>query len=205
MIRRILHWLSILLLLWVIDRRLFTADWTNPMTWTSALVSVAQLNEQIRDNLSFLFAPNVDLVTMNEADKTTTSTTFVDVDAAGDPDLSLSIETFGEDVVAEFWGMIQVDLSGAGTRGFYLDVAVDGVRHGTDDGITGGVYATASITNGFQHMIGFRRRIPGLASGVHTFTLQWRVSASAGTATATLYCGAGASPDIHPQFWVTKG
>ena len=160
--------------------------WTSPITWTSALVTVAQFNEQIRDNMLALKDPPFDVVNVNEgADYTTTSTSFVSIDDAGDPDLSLTITTGGGDVLVSFSGSLT---NNSGIN--YLDFTVDGTRFGLDDGILRMQSASANA-------VSFAVWVEGLAAGAHTFVLQWKVSAGTGT----MYAGAGTSnSDIHPQF-----
>lgn len=128
--------------------------------------------------------------TLNEgSDYTTTSSTFVDVDATN---LSLPIETHGGDIEIGFHGVVN---SGAG-QGVYFDVDLDGARIAGDDGITG--TKTASIDD---VPVGFTRRVSGVAPGSHTVKLQWKRFGG----TATLYAGAGtANADYHPQFWVRE-
>lgn len=164
--------------------------WTTPQTWTAALVTVAEFNEQIRDNLDALKDPPSDKYLVNEgSDYSTSSTSYVNVDAT---DLALTITTFGGDIVVHFHGT--VNNSGAGS---YFDVDVDGVRYGGDDGIIrviGGIGSQTSATS-------FTILIEGLSAASHTFTLQWRVVGG----TATMYAGAGTSGlDLHPEMWVRE-
>lgn len=170
--------------------------WTDTITWTSSLVTVAQFNEQIRDNMDALKDPPTDYVDVNEgADYTTTSTSFVDIDAAGNPDLSLTITTGGGDVFVSFHGTFSHN-NAAGV--VYLDFTVDGTLHGGDDGIImGRLHGVADrlLT------LSFVRYVTGLAAGSHTFVLRWKIS----TGTGTLYAGAGTSSfDVHPQFLVRE-
>jgi len=164
-----------------------TASWTAPMTWSGALVTVAQMNQHIRDNFEFLKDPPTSVVLLTgETNKTTTSTTFVDVDAAGDPDFSLVITTAGGDVWVYFNGIV----SNPTNVGFvYFDFTVDGVRHsGVADGLTGAGMATGSANDRLSP--GFKVLVTTLAAGAHTFALQWRVAAG----TATLYTNTSAVP-----------
>ena len=168
------------------------ADWTAPKTWaTGELVSASNLNEQVRDNLLVLKDPPSDNYEVDEgSDYTTTSTSFVDVDATN---LALTITTQGGDVMVHFHGgMVR-----AAASGVYIsfDVDLDGARIGGDDGITG-------VTQyDDYHNVTFTRLITGLAAGEHTFKLQWKVH----TSTGYLYAGAGTSNrDLHPQFWARE-
>lgn len=167
-------------------------DWTAPITWSGALVTENNLNEQIRDNLTFLKDPPTDSYEVNEAsDYTTTSTAFVDVDST---DLSFSIETAGGDVFAHLHAWVAIP----DTNAVFFELDVDGSPVGGDDGIIG---ANESFTGSGGVPVCFTRRITGLAAGTHVFTLQWKVTGG----TATMYAGAGTSNrDVHPQFWVRE-
>jgi hypothetical protein len=129
--------------------------------------------------------------TLNESSNyTTTSTSFVDIDATK---LALTLITNGGDVEVNFYGSFSID----GTQPFYLDVAVDGVRTAGDDGLL----KHSITTSGATANTAFRRLISSLAAGSHTFKLQWKTAGN----TLTLYAGAGTSQsDVHPQFWVKE-
>jgi len=106
-------------------------SWSTPRTWvTDEVVTATMMNTHVRDNLNALKAPPTDHYECDEAsDYTTTSTTFVDVDATN---LALTITTAGGDVMVHFHGMIN---HGGSYKYVYLDVDVDGTREGGDDGI----------------------------------------------------------------------
>jgi hypothetical protein len=164
-----------------------TATWHTPASWSvGQLVTATNLNEQLRDNLEFLKTPPTALYNVNQgSDYTTTSTSFVDVDATN---LSLTITTAGGDVLIAFMGFT------GGTSRAYYDVAIDGVRLAGDDGLIANVLANFTP-------VSFVALKQGLAPGSHTFKLQWKVNSG----TATMYAGAGTSAlDIHPQFWVRE-
>ncbi|MGB1285072.1 MAG: hypothetical protein ACPG7F_00950 [Aggregatilineales bacterium] len=128
---------------------------------------------------------------VNESsDYTTTSTTFVDVDATN---LSLTITTTGGNVLVGFSGTARIDTTGAH---IHLNLDVDGSAVATDDGLVS-MRSTGVTINPMS----FTHLVTGLSAGSHTFKLQWKVSSS----TATLYAGAGTTHnDIHPQFWVQE-
>lgn len=159
--------------------------WTQPKTWASEPLTSGDLNTHLRDNLEALKEPPSANYILNESsDYTTTSTSFVDVDATK---LALTITTNGGDVMVHFHAMVANS-----SQHTFWDIDVDGTRIGTNDGIVRG--AGTSI-------VCFTRLITGLAAGSHTFKLQWKVNAG----TATLYAGAGTSNgDLHPQFWVRE-
>ena len=161
--------------------------WSQPHSWVAGeLVTAALLNTHLRDNLEFLKAPPTALYHVNQAsDYTTTSTSFVDVDATN---LALTINTAGGDVLIVFMGY------GGGTGRLYFDVAVDNVRMAGDDGFL-------SAVNGSNSPITLVALKQGLPPGNHTFKLQWKVNSGSGV----LYAGAGTSGlDFHPQFFVRE-
>lgn len=165
--------------------------WTTPVTQTTGtLITAAEWNAQVANNLEAVKNPPTDSYVGNEgADWTTTSTSFVDVDGT---DLSLSITTTGGDVYVGFHGNLA---SGANT---YLDVTMDGTAIGGDDGIVA-IQGAGSTAPG--RPIGFVRLVTGVSAGAHTFNLRWKVASG----TSTLYGGAGTgSADLHPQFWVRE-
>lgn len=165
--------------------------WTTPKTWSvDELLTAADLNEQLRDNMNELKAPPSANYELDESsDFTTTSTTFVDVGAA----LELTVNTNGGDVMVHFHGAITNQTGGEKVM---LDVAVDGVREAGDDGIV-----LAKPSGAFEVVpVCFTRLITGLSAGAHTFKLQWAVSAGTGY----LYAGAGSSVDTHGQFWARE-
>jgi hypothetical protein len=164
--------------------------WTTPKTWADQeLVTADLLNTHLRDNLEALKEPPSGNYECDETSEyTTTSTSFVDVDATN---LVMTLATGGGNVMVHFHGNLQH--SGSSGR-IYLDVEVDGTRVAGDDGIVWGAGdAIFDLT--------FTRLITGLSAGDHIFKLQWKTSA----ATATLYAGAGTSnKDTHPQFWARE-
>lgn len=164
--------------------------YTNPKTWAvKEELTSSDLNTYVRDNLAALKDPPSDSYVLNEAsDYTTTSTSFVDVDATN---LALTITTTGGDVMVHFYG----NFDGVAPNAVFVDVDLDGTRIGGDDGLI--KYENPS----YVVPVSFTRLITGLAAGSHTLKLQWKVSAG----TTTLYAGAGTSTyDLHPQFWARE-
>lgn len=165
--------------------------WTTPRTWAvGEAITADLLNTHLRDNLSELKDPPSASYALDESsDYTTTSTSFVDVDATN---LSFTINTTGGDVMAHFHGTVD----GLGAYSYYFDIDVDGTRIGLDDGIYETQHSSAAA-NGLS----FTRLITGLAAGSHTFKLQWKVEGGTGK----LYAGAGTSThNAHGQFWVRE-
>ncbi|MBL8162621.1 MAG: hypothetical protein JNJ61_11595 [Anaerolineae bacterium] len=173
-----------------------TAQWTAPLTWQdNDLVTAALLNTHLRDNLEYLKRSSAAHFLANLASNySTTSTSFVDVDATAG-NMAHTINTVGGDVLIGFTsGLVS---NGGGST--YFDVYIDpdgsdpGGRFGGDDGL-------ARQTDAYEY-ISFVIVKKGLAAGSHTFKLQWKVSASTGL----IYAGAGAAGnDTHPTFWVRE-
>jgi hypothetical protein len=165
--------------------------YTTPKTWvTGELVTATEMNTYMRDNQNALKSPPTDSYVLNEgSDYTTTSTSFVDVDATN---LALTITTTGGDVFVHFHGSVN-----SNTYRIYFELDVDGSPHAGDDGIT-----HSFNSGGNDRMtITFTRLITGLSAGSHTIKLQWKSSSS----TITLFAGAGTSNvDVHPQFWARE-
>ena len=165
--------------------------WSSPKTWSvGELVTASLLNSHLRDNFDFLKTPPTALYILNESgDYTVTSTSFVNVDGTK---LALTITTAGGDVLVGFCGSI---LQSAAT--VFFDVEVDGSRTAGDDGLC----AVTPFSASARALATCFKLIQGLAPGLHTFKLQWRVNSGTGT----LLAGAGtANGDIHPQFFVRE-
>jgi len=168
------------------------ATWTDPKTWsTGEALTASDMNLHIRDNLLVLRdPPGADYICDETAYYSTTSTSFVDVDAVN---LALTIVTTGGDVLVGFAALVLV-----GSGGIYLafDVDVDGTPHAGDGGII------MSTINGLGD-VSFTRMVTGLDAGTHTFKLRWRINAGE----ALLYAGEandGGVADVHPQFWAKE-
>ena len=169
------------------------SEWTTPKTWAiGELVRASDLNAQLRDNLSALKDPPSAHYTLDEtADYQTTSTVFVDVDSTN---LSFTLSTNGGDVLVHFDGTLR---SGGTGIGVALDVAIDGVRLGGDEGLVV-MYSSTGVMS-------FTRLVSGLSAGEHTFVLQWRAFNASSPYIPKMYTGAGTSGyDVHPQFWVRE-
>lgn len=169
------------------------AIWTTPKTWnTGDPLTAADLNTHVRDNLEYLKdKPSAAYRADESSDYSTTSTSFVNVDAAK---FALAITTKGEDVLIGFLGSL---VQSSASNAMYLDIQVDSTRLGLDDGLLV-LYPNSTAV---RQSAGFVYLLRGLAAGTHTFRLQWKVSGG----TATLHAGAGtASYDTHPEFWVKE-
>jgi len=167
--------------------------WTTPKTWNvDELLTAANLNTHLRDNLNALKAPPTARYECDEAsDYTTTSTSFVDVDGTK---LAVTITTGGGDVLVHFHGCVSHSSS---NYRIHFTVTVDGTPVASDDGIIGTAAPQAVPGN----PVSFTRLITGVSAGEHLFKLQWKTQGG----TAKLFAGAGTSgADLHPQFWVRE-
>jgi len=116
---------------------------------------------------------------------TTTSATFVDVDATN---LALSITTGARRCMVGFTGT----LAHSGTVNIFLDLLVDGT---SVSGSTGVLLVKPPGTN---DPASFTWLTTTLTAASHTFKLQWKTT----SATATLYGTGGGGPAA--QFWVAE-
>lgn len=176
-----------------------TSPWHGAADWdVGQLVTAADMNAQVRDNIGYLFERPTAVITSDEAGNfITTSTAWVNVDAT---DMALALDLEGTRARVTFQGMFRVQTSSPGTGRLYLDITVDGVRQAGDDGIT-----MLHVTSDDYQPLGFSWVVTGLTPGAHTFALQWRAMASVGTPTATLFAGAGTTGfDVHPQLSVEE-
>ena len=171
-----------------------TPTWHVPLTWqVDQLVTEADLNSQLRDNLNFLKDPPTAFVSLDEeADYASNSNEFVDVDRER---LALSLTTAGGDLLVVFFGMVKnSDARGA----VALDVALDGARVGGDDGLIGSSPDSRNWTP-----VSFCALVRDVAAGAHNLYLQWKRNPREGA--AQLAAGAGThSFDNHAQFWARE-
>ncbi|MCY3947392.1 MAG: hypothetical protein OXF44_14035 [Anaerolineaceae bacterium] len=168
--------------------------WHTPLTWqVDQLVTEADLNSQLRDNLGFLKDPPTAFVSLDEErDYVTSSNSFVDVDRER---LALSLTTAGGDLLVVFFGMVK---NSARDGGGSFDVALDGSRIGKDDGLIGSVIVLTQ-----WQPVSFCALVRDLAAGQHNLHLQWKRSHGKGA----IYLSAGADTsfaDYHPQFWARE-
>lgn len=149
--------------------------WTTPKTWTTGeLVTAAQLNTHIRDNLDALFSPNSDLVSIT-TDITTTSGTFVD--ATG---LVIIFTIQGDTALIGFTGVISNSSAAATLTTVELDV--DGVDVGGSEGL---IQVNQKGQANGESNASFTWRITGLSAASHTFKIEWKTSAGTATLHAT--------------------
>ena len=157
--------------------------WTTPITWSnSAVVGQSELNEQIRDNMNFLFAPPfAHIVTAHTAATriSATSTTAVPLTAG----MSAALTTYGGDLNVFFLAR----KTGLGTAVFNLEY----------NGTAVTTHASGLATGYTTQEVWYNAWITGLASGAHVFVPTWE---SLGGATMQLDCSG-----YELTFWVREG
>jgi hypothetical protein len=170
-----------------------TADWE-----VGQLVTAADMNAQVRDNIGHLFERPLSLIVSNRgSDFVTTSTSFVNIHSS---EMGITLDMEGTRARVSFIGLFRMQTSSPGNGRVYLDIAVDGIRQAGDDGL-----ALAMATTDGYATICLNWIITGLTPGTHLFTMQWKVTATSGSPTGTLFAGAGtATYDLHPQFCVEE-
>jgi hypothetical protein len=148
-----------------------TAIWTLPRTWaTGEIVTAAQLNTHLRDNLEYLKLREdtpLNAFTCNSTTAyTTTAATFTDVDAAG---LAGTLTTSGGPLLIGMAGTWKS--SGTGID-VCLDVTLNGARIGH---ATYGVTFLQSVAANLYLPVAWSQ-VRALAAGVYTLKLQYRTS-----------------------------
>lgn len=146
--------------------------WTAPSTWTtSQVVTATNLNEQLRDNMTYVHSgkPYAGALHNEGSTYSTTSTSFVDVDAT---DLSKTITTTTGRVLI----LVTATVYCSASNSMRFDVAMDGTRIGSANtlGLTANYTGTSATTISF-HVIK-----TGVSNGSHAFNLQWHVGAGTG-------------------------
>lgn len=113
--------------------------WTTPKNWSAILVTVADLNTHIRDNLNALKTPPQDIYSTGAyAGANTTSSTFVNIDATN---LSLDITTTGGRIAI----LLQVLVYATATaQRAYFDISINGSRIGDTSYGLGNVYCATA-------------------------------------------------------------
>ncbi len=121
-------------------------------------------------------------------DFTTTSTSFVNVDATN-ASITITVGSGGNPVLIGFGGI----LVHTGTlEDTAIDITIDGVLQGGTKGLT----ASGVDAVGTRHFIGYTYQTAALSAGSHTFRIQWLTNGG----TATWY--ASATTPFH--MWVTE-
>jgi hypothetical protein len=162
--------------------------WTTPATFTSGqVVSAADLNAQVRDNMAYLLSRPAQMIQRTQASSyTTTSTTFTNVDGTN---LIINLTTSGSRVLLGFNGIF---LSGVNNQRTFYDVTIDGVRFNSVSNL--GIVNTRPQTAGEYEHVAFQVISAPLTPGSHTYRLQWRCDFN--STAATLYATTATAPVI---------
>jgi hypothetical protein len=162
--------------------------WNTPTTWnTSQLVTAADLNAQVRDNVSYVHngKPAVVVAKNNAGSPLSTSLSTWQV---VHNDFIANVTTTTGRVLIAFAGSMYADANG---RLLGLDVELDGVRIGG----TGGLIKEALVTTATN--ISFTILRTGLSNGSHTLKLMWSVALG----TAYLFADSGVSAHFSVAEW----
>jgi hypothetical protein len=146
------------------------------MTWVaSSVVSAAQLNEQLRDNLVYLLSRPHQRIIRN-AGYSTTSTTFVDIDSTN---LSITLTLSSGAVLVGLEVNAFYD-GGSGSRPVF-DITIDGTRYA--NAVATGLGGITGVSSSFTVHLSFTALVVGLTVGSHVFRPVWRNTV---TSTASL-------------------
>jgi hypothetical protein len=153
-----------------------TGGWTTPTTWNPGqVVSATDLNTHLRDNLNYLVSgfPMSMVVRNNAGNYTTTSTTFVDVDAT-----NLIITITLQSGRAIIYAQCMCLGDAAAGDGMEIDIIVDSTTRAGN--ATHGLFRVARTLRSHAAVFAVFTGLSVNAS--HTFKLQFR-TVGAGTAT----------------------
>lgn len=159
--------------------------WSTPRTWGAELVTVAMMNQHIRDNLNALKTPPSGLSYVSGRDYMLAGAgawTAVDTGLVNGA-LQHTVSIAGTQVVVRFQGSVALRRNDAAV-GF--NISVNGTPYFPGAGIAyldaGGLAGFSAVVN----PIGFNVPITGLTPGSNTFRLDW-----SGTNTAVTLYGSG--------------
>jgi hypothetical protein len=166
-----------------------TPTWTQPRTWTTGeIVTAAQLNTHLRDNLDHLHqrqnTPLNHFACSSNSAYSTAVTSFSDVDAGA---LAGTLTLLGGPLLLGVAGAWKSSLAGTDVC---IDVAVNGARIG--HATYGLSFLQSAAANMYQPLAW--SQVLALAAGTYTFKLQWR------TSSGTLSLG----PYSATQFYVVE-
>jgi hypothetical protein len=148
--------------------------WTTPQTWVAgSVVSAAQLNEQLRDNLTYLLSRPHQRIIRN-AGYSTTSTSFVDIDSTN---LSITLTLSSGAVLVGLEANVSYD-AGGGSRPVF-DITIDGARYA--NAVATGLGGITGPSGAFTAHLSFTVLVVGLTVGSHVFRPVWRNSVTGAT------------------------
>lgn len=174
--------------------RLMRSAWTSPTTWTSTLVTVAQFNAQIRDNLNALKSPPSGITNYHGADVSVSSTSFANVDSNL---AQSSLAIAGTEVLVGFSGTCRP--SADTERRLYFNVSVDGTDYFSDDGFL--ACGNGAITNSSAMLfpVCFVAWLT-VTPGTRTFRLRAKVNAGS----YTIYGFTTSNYATYSSFWARE-
>lgn len=137
--------------------------WVNPITWTvNQLVTAANLNEQIRDNMNAIVAGNTASAAMSTSINPAANVTDV---------VSVALTTHGGPVLMWHQGGIITNSTGISQGNAYLAAYVDGSGQSQFSAIIP-VFGNALPNATATHLMPGMALITGLSAASHTFS--WR-------------------------------
>lgn len=160
-----------------------STDWHIPQTWVEGeKLTAAELVEQLKDNLTYLFEKNYDLVQYSGvSDWQTTSTTVAQTA------IIMNLSKFSMETLIKF-SMNASVYSNTASASIYFDVLIDGAYYassGTATPDATGLVRYQQDTANVVSQLSLEAYIPDIADGLHTFELVWWVSAGTGTINVT--------------------
>lgn len=163
------------------------AIWTAPKDWVyKDIVSAANANIQIRDNLLYLKKKPRHVIDLKglATIAVVQSTTFAAVD---DSQLTLTITTSeaNEDVWLSVQGALNVNASAVFLYFDWLMDTTTWVSSGTNTGLTSGAALMYILSTGVVYPVSIRIKVTVPTAGVHTFKLRTKISS--GTPTMSLF------------------
>ena len=149
--------------------------WSTPATFsTGQLIGATDLNTYVRDNTNYLLArPKNAIKRDNNANYTSTSTSFVDIDGTN---LAIVLSISGTTVLLNFQAVYTYNGGTYVTAAF--DFTVDGSRYAA--GGVDGLMLSPNTSTGKDGFISMTALVTGLSAGSHTFKVQWKAQ-TAGT------------------------
>lgn len=158
---------------------------TTPVTWQSQLVTVAQFNEQIRDNMNALKEPPRGLSYVSARDyslDTSGAWSLVDTgDVNGHFRHTITV-TDDSTVTVQFIGQVR-HINNNGRVGF--GVSVDGTQYFPASGIAFNAAGGLAGASALIFPVSFSVKLTGQVAGSHTYRLTWFGTNTATTLHAT--------------------
>lgn len=153
--------------------------WTDiPDKSTGDQMDETWYDTHFKANMEYLLSPSHEaIVRNNSGNYSTTSTSFVDVDATN---LAVTLTTYGGPVLIAISALVYNTTSG---NAVYLDVDIDGTRYGNS--YSCGLLRFISPSASAEQPAVLCFLIKNLTAGSHTFKLQW--CTAAGTANMRPY------------------